>query len=251
MSHRRRHRLKIRSLYVWHRYVGLSAAIFVVLLAISGIALNHTEAFALDSRYVRSRLLLDWYGIEAPESALGVDTALGSVMLLGTKLYVAGRPLDGEFQSLNGAVAERDLLIVAVDDDLLLLSGGGDYLERLSEGDGAPGPVEALGMDAQRRIIARTPNGNFRSDIRLLDWQDWNEAEGAADWSATAALSGPAIAAARADYVGRILPWERVVLDLHSGRLFGSAGPWLMDAAAVLMLFLAGSGVLMWWRRQR
>lgn len=50
---------------------------------------------------------------------------------------------------------------------------------------------------------------------------------------------------------GRILPWERVILDLHSGRIFGPWGPWLMDAAAILLLFLAGSGVSIWWKRQR
>ncbi len=33
----------LRSLYVWHRYLGLSAALFVILLSATGLALNHTE----------------------------------------------------------------------------------------------------------------------------------------------------------------------------------------------------------------
>jgi uncharacterized iron-regulated membrane protein len=40
-----------------------------------------------------------------------------------------------------------------------------------------------------------------------------------------------------------------VLLDLHSGRLLGQAGPYLMDAAAVLLGLLAASGVYSTLRR--
>ena len=36
------------------------------------------------------------------------------------------------------------------------------------------------------------------------------------------------------------------MLDLHSGRLFGSWGPLVMDVAAVLLVFLAISGFWLW-----
>jgi hypothetical protein len=45
----------------------VSAALFVLILAASGLALNHTETLGLDERYVHSQALLGWYGIEAPE----------------------------------------------------------------------------------------------------------------------------------------------------------------------------------------
>ena len=67
MSRRRRHRLKLKSLYVWHRWVGLVAALFVIVLAVTGLALNHTEELQLDARHVRTAWLLDWYGISLPD----------------------------------------------------------------------------------------------------------------------------------------------------------------------------------------
>lgn len=251
MSHRRKHRLKLKSLYVWHRYVGLTAALFVLLLASSGIAINHTEALMLDSRFVQNRWLLDWYGIQAPDTARSATTARGPVILLGTKLYSGTRPIDGEFDNLYGAVTKDDLLIAAVDHDLLLLTVQGEYVERLSKGDGAPGDIEGLAVDSQGRLIVRTESGVYRADTQLLDWQPWTETAASIAWSTPQPLSGAAISALQADYLGRILPWERVLLDLHSGRLFGNLGTWLMDAAAVLMLFLAGSGVVIWRKRQR
>ncbi len=251
MSYRRKRRLKLNSLYVWHRYVGLAAALFVLLLASSGIALNHTESLALDSRFVQNRWLLDWYGIKPPKSAVVASTTHGRVSLLGTKLYLDAQPLAGDFERFYGAIAKEDLTIVAVDHDLLLLSAQGEYLERLSKGDGAPGEVERLGVNLQAQLIASTETGMYRTDSQLLDWQPWPGDPASVAWSNPQQHSGGDISVIQSDYLGRIVPWERVMLDLHSGRLFGSFGAWLMDAAAVLMLFLAGSGVFIWWKRQR
>ena len=42
-----------------------------------------------------------------------------------------------------------------------------------------------------------------------------------------------------------------MLLDLHSGRIFGEYGVYLMDAAAVALLWLSGSGLWVWWQRRR
>jgi uncharacterized iron-regulated membrane protein len=42
-----------------------------------------------------------------------------------------------------------------------------------------------------------------------------------------------------------------VILDLHSGRLFGRIGVWLFDIAAILLILLALSGTLIWMKRKR
>ena len=59
----------------------------------------------------------------------------------------------------------------------------------------------------------------------------------------------------RADFIftfdDEVLPIERLLLDLHSGRFFGRFGPWVMDAAAVLIVLLGVSGTWIWLRRRR
>ena len=56
-------------------------------------------------------------------------------------------------------------------------------------------------------------------------------------------------------YLGEGLPLERILLDLHSGRLFGKIGVYVMDSAAVLMIVLTVTGLLIWirriWRKSR
>ena len=45
---------------------------------------------------------------------------------------------------------------------------------------------------------------------------------------------------------------ERVILDLHSGRLFNQAwGIYLMDASAIIMIWPGLSGTWIWWSRNR
>ena len=67
--HKDKSRAKLlRSLYIWHRYMGLAAALFVIVLAVTGLALNHTQELGLDSNYVKSGALLNWYGVQAPEN---------------------------------------------------------------------------------------------------------------------------------------------------------------------------------------
>lgn len=231
--------------------MGLTAALFVILLASSGIALNHTGDFALDNRYVQHRWLLDWYGIQAPDSALSVITAHGRLTLLGSKLYFNTLPLDGEHQTLYGAVARDELLVAAVDHDLLILTARGEYVERLSKNNGAPGEIEKLGLYAQGQLIAATETGFYQADTQLLNWQPWKGQTESIAWNIPQPLTGTEIAGLQMDFLGRVLPWERVLLDMHSGRLFGTHGPWLMDAAAMLMLFLAGSGAAIWLKRKR
>jgi hypothetical protein len=68
----------------------------------------------------------------------------------------------------------------------------------------------------------------------------------AVQWSQAAAP--PATLALELDALASegLLTWERVLLDLHAGRLFGRLGPWLVDAVAIALVALALSGIALW-----
>ena len=58
---RRRPRL-VGLLWHWHRRLGVAAAFFVLVLVVSGIALNHSSAFGLDRNFVDWDWLMQAYG---------------------------------------------------------------------------------------------------------------------------------------------------------------------------------------------
>ena len=92
--HHRKQRLKLRSFSVWHRYMGVSAALFAILVAVTGVLLNHTEDFDFDSTHVQADWILDWYGIEAPQDLLSFPIAGRHVTLMGEHLYLDRREID-------------------------------------------------------------------------------------------------------------------------------------------------------------
>lgn len=68
-------------------------------------------------------------------------------------------------------------------------------------------------------------------------------------WSTAEALSPSEIPdfVARAEPLG--LPLDRILLDLHTGRLFGAAGVWIVNIGSIAFLALALTGVITALRR--
>jgi hypothetical protein len=57
-----------RTLLAWHRWVGFASALFLVILSLTGLLLNHTEFFKLDAVQVRNDFILSRYGMEPATS---------------------------------------------------------------------------------------------------------------------------------------------------------------------------------------
>jgi len=243
MSRRRRHRLKLKSLYVWHRWVGLVAALFVIVLAGTGLALNHTEELQLDARHVRTAWLLDWYGISLPDEVPAWRAGEHWISQWDQRLYLDAQDL-GEHPEgrLRGAVAWGDLLIVALDRALLLLTGQGELVEKLAASD-LPGTLHGIALAGERPVLL-TDAGHYAGDDDLVAWQPLPDAS--VSRPDPAALPSELAERIAADWRGSGLSLERVILDVHSGRILGTGGVYLMDAAAVLLLFLSLSGSGIW-----
>jgi hypothetical protein len=249
--HRRRQRFKLRSFYVWHRYMGVSAALFAVIIAVTGVLLNHTEDFQFDSRHVTNDWLLDWYGIQAPDTLLSFAAHEQHVTLMGERLYLNRKAIDGEFRGLVGAVYLDGLFVAAVSDSILLLTGRGDIVERLRGEDGVPAGILGIGVDKDGWLVTKNSMGYYQADKDFLRWQPWEADPQSVQWARPTALDARLAQSLRQHYRGEVLPVERLILDLHSGRFFGSAGLWLFDIAALLLILLSLTGTFIWLKRKR
>lgn len=238
-----------RTVFVWHRYFGLTLALLAIVLAVTGWMLNHTEWLDLDSRYVQSSWLLGWYGIEAPSDPVSFPVEGRWVTRLGERLYLDGEELPGRYGELTGAVALPQALLVAVEGQLLLLTPTGEIIESLGSAENVPADLQGIGVNPAGEPVLKTAYGYYAADRDLLAWRE-TEAENVAWASASeppAALYGKLVER----YVGTGLSWERLILDLHSGRLFGELGVWVADLASLLLLLLAATGIWMWFRQRR
>jgi hypothetical protein len=240
---------RLKSLYLWHRYIGLTAALFVILLATTGLLLNHTGELALDSRHIQSGLLLDWYGIKVPDDMSSYRAGSVIVTSLGERIYLNTAPLSQAHAPLVGALEFSALIIIAAGGQLFLYTPQGDLVERLDATAGVPPAIQALGLSAPGLPVVRSPVGIYQSDSKLLEWRKIQTPE--ATWSHPVAAPPELVTALQQAYRGTGLSLERVLLDAHSGRILGVWGVYLVDAAAFLFLLLACSGIWLWARRRK
>jgi len=247
-ARRARAMARTRAVYRWHRRIGIVAALLVVVLSLTGWMLNHTESLGLADRHVSAAWLLDWYGVGPETEPVSFRAGEHWITWVDGHLYLnaKGRVAEDVARPI-GAAATGDLVIAAAPEELLLFMPDGALVERMSE-TSLPGAVVAVGRDAEGRLAVRTPAGVHLADRGLLEW----EAGGVSvEWSEPAETPEAVMAAVLEAYRGQGLPWERVILDLHSGRILGAWGPYLMDAAALALLVLAGTGLYNWLRVRR
>jgi hypothetical protein len=236
---------RVPPLFLWHRWLGLAVALFAVVLSVTGLMLNHTGALRLDERRVQAPWLLHLYGIEPPGLVGAYRVGVHWITQWGDRLFLDARPVKST-GPVYGACEAAGLLAVAGEDQLILLGPRGELVERLS----MPG-LRSVGAAAGGALVVRTDKGLLRADGQLIQW---SAVSGTADvtWSQPDS-AGPPDALLRgieAHLQGEGLPLERVVLDVHSGRILGPIGVVRMDGAAAVLLFSAVSGVWLWLRHR-
>jgi hypothetical protein len=237
----------LRSLYIWHRYIGLTAALFVIVLAVTGWILNHTEGFALDTRYVHAETLLDWYGVNVPRQMVHYDVGTHSVTQVGERLYWDDREIPGASGTIIGAVDLPDMVVVALEGQLLLFTPSGELIEQLGDAAGVPAGMRRVGVGTDDTLAVQAAHGDYEADDTLVHWRESGTAR--VDWSQPSAVPDVLREKLAHAYRGSGLTIERVLLDVHSGRILGQFGVYLVDAAAVLFVLLGLTGVWLWTRR--
>lgn len=238
---------KLRSWYLWHRWLGVSAAWLVLMLAATGLMLNHTEALKLDHYLVTSEAILNWYGIRGPGQVTSYAMGGHRLTQAGSRLYLDAQPLPGAYGPLQGAVVLDGRVVAVVDGELVLLTSEGALIERLGRAHGVPPGARRIGRADDGRLVISAAGGYFAVDQNLLRWTALERIP-SIRWSEPSVPPAALRKRIVEHYRGSHLTLERLTLDLHSGRILGQGGSYVMDAAAGAMLLLAGSGVWLWTR---
>ncbi len=228
----------------WHRRLGMLAALVVVMLVVTGILLNHTEDLALDEQPVQQPLLLKRYGVELP-SFHSYATEAGFLTLVGeSRLYLNEREIAYCEAPFTAGLSFQDGLLALCRDQLLLLTNAGEVVERLGSAYGLPETIQRVGTVGEA-LWLETSGGLVEADLISLMFEA-GEPPSAIRWVGSATLP-PAMEAELVErFLGNDVNWERLLLDLHSGRLFGAWGVIVVDVSAIILLLLALSGAWVW-----
>jgi len=231
-------------IHKWHRKVGISAAFFVMLLVVSGLLLNHTDELKLQNIFVKNEKLLEWYNIQPKSQIKSFRVDQHWVTQIDSRLYFDQMELADHIGNLFGVVSISDGYVVALDGSLLILTLSGEIVEGLSGAEGVPSGIKSIGLSEEEGIVIKAAHGDYLADLDAMEWQ---EKDGMlVNWSESQEIPENLYDQLLILYRGKGLPLERVILDIHSGRILGQAGVLLIDFMAVLFLLLAMSGVWMW-----
>jgi hypothetical protein len=236
-----------RSLIAVHRFFGQLAAAVVLLLALTGLAMNHEEDLEFLKGTVRWEPLLDWYGL-APEGELVYfDAAPHSGASLERGLYLNGHYLVPTQTPLVGVSRYQRFLAFATGDRLLLVDPSPSIADErtriIDQMDSAslPGPLDRVGRSKDENLVVETEAGVFVSDADLLAWSNYDSSD--VEWSVASSPPQALRSTILQEFRGEGLPRTRVIADLHSGRILGDYGPWLMDGSALILLLLVATGI--------
>lgn len=238
----------------WHKRLGLFAFAFMGWLGASGILLNQSVSLGLDASRVDWGWLIGMYGLHAEVPKTGF--ASGDHWLVATteKTVLDGTPLAQEFKAPLGFVAigqgDATQLYVAAADNMLILAPDGSVVDQLSDYSLPVAGIRRIGtvhtdegslVAVQDLDIFVTRDGLSWSPLPLGSEITWSQAEAlpAREQEKVLPYARPSIAI------------EQVLIDAHSGRLFGRMGPWVINAVGFAAVMLSVSGFWMVMRTNR
>jgi len=200
----------------WHRGFAVLISLWLVLLALSGVLVNHAHDWGLDRRPLATSLQRLVYGFETNGENFCNTAALPGVDCAAV------------FARLSLPMGA----LLLGEESLYLLDHSGQLVEKLASshlglGDLQAGFHDGSGVylrDAQKIVLTDTELMN-----RVVLDSQAAEALNGRDWQAR----GEAAEA---------ITWERFLLDVHAARFLGPLAKIFNDLMAGLILILAVSG---------
>ncbi len=222
-----------------HRWLGLVAALSIIVLSLTGIALNHSDELSLGKRPLPDTLSSWLYGITASRQ----DYSLAGLTISSSadSLIVE----DEHLGSCSGKIVESFMLseynAVICQQEVYLLTESGELIEELSATLALGKKILAVALDAESehslivRLSDKTVKVNLESASAVeLDpaWQNYSWASSELPFQQPDTIT-----------------WQRFLYDIHAGRFFAGIDKWLMDGVALILLYLVFSGLLSWHRK--
>jgi len=231
-----------------HRWLGIAATLFVLMLSVTGIALNHSTDWRLDRRYVSWNWAIDALGVHAPEPSVSFADNDHRVTQIGERTYFNGREIGSGMESLTGLVWLDPLVAIASGESIILLTADGELVQRFDVSAELPGTIERIGK-ADGRPVLESGGVYFIGDADATAFDPWPDgAVATVAWSSPSKPSPRQIVALKELYRGRGVTVERFLIEIHSGRILVAAGPLALDLVAAVFILLSISGLFVWLR---
>lgn len=237
----------------WHKRIGLFAFVFMGWLGFSGFLINQSASWGYDT----SRLTWGWvmalYGLhpEPPQSGFNAGghwlaEAPDATMLDGKPL---GMRISHQIGMAVGGTEAQPMLFVAEPERVVVLSPTGERIDEMGSYTLPVPNVRRIGTLPGKPAKVVIQDLDAYSTVDGLDWEKL-PVNSDVQWSLSAPLPDSQREAS-VPYSRPSVSIEHVLVDAHSGRLFGSFGAWVINFVGMASIALSVTGVWMIWRTSR
>ena len=234
-------------LHIWHRYVGITAALFVIVLSVTGLLLNFNDDLDLDESFASNGWLLSRYNI-SEFSVTSFQLQSRVVSQASDYLYIDGQYIMHMLDNVVGAMDLEDHILLATTSSLIVVDQNGEMFDEVGSYSGLPEKPLGIAKTKQGFPVLRGVNTYWLGNKELTAWQPLQGPH--PKWIAPSPTPEELNQLIQTHARSNEISLERIILDLHSGRLLGQWGQHVMSAAAVLLIFLSVTGTLIWWKKK-
>lgn len=231
-----------------HRYIGMFLCLFLVILSLTGIFLNHTDDLKLDNRYLKWPWLMKFYGLEAPQVDQHFQANDHFISNYQGQIFINGQSSFTIQEALKGIALSNRVFYIATSKEVYLFSEKLEFINILEP------PVEEIQFIGQDQLN----NSILIQDNKRKIWS-FNDIE--SDWQLTDLQSNPwsketSMTSKQKDimvnyFFGKGITLEQFLLDLHNGIILKKLGKYLLDIVGILTLVLSITGIWMWSFRKK
>jgi hypothetical protein len=237
----------------WHKRAGLFAFVFLGWLGVTGIFLNEASDLDLNARRVGWPWLMAIYGLHPEPPPTGLGAGGHWLALAGGSSVLDGKPLAQALDAPLGLVAAPEpgsaklMLYAAQADSVVLLRPDGSRVDELRMPPLPIAAIRRIGLVSGHpgSIAVQGSDTAYQSEDEGESWKPVPATE--VQWSVPQPLPQD-VRAALLPYSRPSVSVQQLLVDVHSGRLFGRYGTYVIDVVGLAALLLATSGVWMMWR---
>ncbi|MDZ4079996.1 MULTISPECIES: PepSY-associated TM helix domain-containing protein [Hydrocarboniphaga] len=238
------------TLRTWHKRIGLFAFVFMGWLGFSGFLINQSADWGYDVKPITASWVMALYGLHPEPPTKGYNVGGHWLAEAQDASMLDGKPLKMRISHQLGMAvagsADKPLLFIAEPERVFVLSPTGDLVDEMS-GYTLPAP--------QVRRIGTIPGNPSKVVIQDLDAYVTSDGLGweklpvnsPVEWAAPVDLPEAQRNAAMPFSLPSVT-LEHVLVDAHSGRIFGIGGAWLINFVGLASMALSITGVWIIWR---
>ena len=235
---------------ILHRWSGIILLVPLVIACVTGMVLNHTVDLDLSNRHTTSDWIQARYGmkLKGEPQAYGLEEKAYAATWDGNIFH--RKNIIDDNANLIGAVPLRDGTAVVTASSVHYYGLDGELIETLDSVTLPATPISRAGRTPDLTLVLETPSGTYTADENLLSFTP-SPGNQVTTWSSKVTPSQSDLKTWKTAFSGDGIPLDRVILDIHSGRFFGTIGKWIYDITVIGVLLLSATGFILFLKTRR